>query len=378
MMAHSIRATIFCGVLALAGSSALAHGGGETTEQTARSAWHFTPDIVISTALVVSVYAAGMVRRRTSRMSPPWWRQTMFFAGVAAVFLALQSPVDAIAERLFFVHQIQHLLLRMLGPMLLALSWPEGILIAGLPLAVKRMILTPVISNGAVRCVFGFIARPAVATILFVAALYFWEIPRYHDLALLNEPLHYLMHATMLLAGLVFWWRVFDWRTPKSAVDFDDGEERWWRPFDERPSSHGLRYGVRLMMLWVVILSNILLGAYTTLKTTVLYSAYDVLGRLYGYSARGDEQIGGIVIWIPSSMMCLVAVLIVIHLWGLHESRMNERRPAQSTSNSAALIERARPKNRAMAAGFGVFVFVIFATAILIGVLYDRLANLGT
>jgi putative membrane protein len=207
----------------------------------------------------------------------------------------------------------------------------------------------------------------------------FLEIPHYHDLALLNEPVHYLMHVTMLLAGLLFWWRVFDRRAPTSASDLDDRDEPSWRQSGRRRAPHGLGYGVRLMMLWLVILSNILLGSYTTLKTTVLYGAYDVLGRLYGYSSLADEQIGGIIIWIPSGMMCLIAVLIVIHLWGLHETRVVQRRVARSTSNSvalvypatgAALIERARLKNRAMAAGFGVLVFTVFATAILVGVLY--------
>lgn len=379
MIARAVRAAVVLGTLVASSTSALAHGGEEISERTAWSAWHLTPDIVIPTALIAAVYVAGAIRRRAGRKAAPWWRLAMFFAGMAAVFLALQSPIDPIAERLFFVHQIQHLLLRMLGPMLLALSWPQGLLTAGLPTAVKGTVLAPTIRNAALRQTFGFVAHPAVVTVLFILALYFWEIPRYHNLALLNEPVHYLMHVTMLLAGLLFWWRVFDRRVPASGCGLDDGDERWWRPFGRRRNPHGLGYGVRLMMLWIVILSNILLGSYTTLKTTVLYGAYDVLGRLYGYSPIADEQIGGVVIWIPSSMMCLIAVLIVIHLWGLHETRMDEQRVAEPSSNSAALlypatatalIERARPKNRAMAAGFGLFVLTVFATAILVGVLY--------
>lgn len=361
----------------MSSAPALAHGGEEITERTAGSAWHITPDIVIPTALVAAIYVAGVIHRRTGRKATPWWRQAMFFAGLGAVFLALQSPIDSIAERLFFVHQIQHLMLRMLGPMLLALSWPQGLLTAGLPTAVKGILLAPTVRNPALRQTFVFLAHPVVTTLLFILALYFWEIPRYHDLALLNESVHYLMHVTMLLAGLLFWWRVFDRRAPASGIDLDD-DERWWRPFARRRNPHGLGYGVRLMMLLIVILSNILLGSYTTLKTTVLYGAYDVLGRLYDYSPLTDEQIGGIIIWIPSSMMCLIAILIVIHLWGRHETRMDAWRVAQPSSNAAALlypatgaalVKRARPKNRAMAAGFGVFVFTVFATAILVGVL---------
>lgn len=379
------RATIL-GALLLSSTPALAHGGAEIADETAWSSWRLTSDIVIPIALVTAIYIAGMVRRRTAKLSAPWWRHTMFFSGMASIFFALQSPIDPIAERLFFMHQIQHLLLRMLGPMLLTLSWPQGLLTAGLPATIRRSVLAPLISNVGVRWSFAVLTQPVIATVLFVLALYFWEIPRYHDLALRDDPIHYLMHATMLLTGLTFWWRVFDRRAPKSATDLDD-EPATRRPMSFRPLPHGIGYGVRLMMLWIVILSNILLGAYTTLKTTVLYDGYDTLGRLFGYSSLTDEQIGGIIIWIPSSMMCLAAVLIVIHLLGLHETRLERQRLAQSTSNSAALlypatgaalIERARPKNRAMAAGFAVFVLSVFITAILVGVLYNLSDTIGS
>jgi putative membrane protein len=342
-----------------AGTPALAHDVEALTDATAWSTWTLTADIVIPTALVALIYTAGMLRRAAATEGPRWPRHLLFFGGLAAVFLALQSPIDPIAERLFFIHQTQHLLLRMVGPLLLALAWPQGILIAGTPAAVRRTLLTPVVGNGAVRQVFRFATQPIVVTAIFIASLYVWQIPRLHNVALLNETIHYLMHATMLLAGLIFWWRIFDMR----------------------PAPQGLHYGARLMILWIVILSNIILGAYTTLKSTVLYGAYDVTGRLFDVRPLTDEQLGGVIIWIPSSMMCLIAVLIVIHMWGRHETRLDERRTTWSPSNSAALlyptsasgvIERARPKNRLLALGITAFVVAVFATAIIAGVLNNR------
>lgn len=367
-------------------SPAFAHGGTELTDASAWSAWLLTPDIVLATAVMAALYIVGMVRRRASRVPVPWWRHLLFFSGLAAVFLALQSSIDPIAERLFLVHQIQHLLLRMIGPMLLALSWPQGILSAGLPSSSHRGILAPVMTNNFVRRLFRFLARPAVATGLFIGTLYVWQIPRYHDFALLNEPVHYAMHATMLLSGILFWWRIFDRRPPASAVQLEEEEGPQRHSRKGRSVSRGLRYGIRLMMLWLVILSNILIGAYTALKTTVLYSAYDLAGRLFGFSALADEEIGGIILWIPSSMMCLVAVLIVIHLWGLHETKMEVWRVSQSGTNSAAqypvtgmaLIHRARPKNRAMAIGFVLFVLMVFMTAIMIGFVRDLSSTIQT
>jgi putative membrane protein len=362
--------------LAASAGPALAHGGDDITDKTAWSTWLLTPDIFVPMALAAGIYVAGAIRRRKVAAPVSWARHTLFFAGLGAIFLALQSPIDPIAERLFLVHQVQHLLLRMLGPMLLALSWPAGLLTAGLPRGVRRRVLAPVVSSGAVRGLFGFMGQPFVATLIFIAALYVWEVPRYHDFALRNEPVHYLMHVTMLFAGLVFWWRIFDRRSPKSIFDMNDAEP-WWRGFAQ-PSPHGIRYGVRLTILWMVTLSNILLGAYTAMKTAVLYPAYDDLGRLFGYGGLKDEEIGGFIIWMPSSMMCLIAMLIVIHWMGLHETRLDLRRRALAGSNLAAvlypttgaeLIALARPKNRAMALGFSIFVVSVFITAIMMGVL---------
>src|SRR3546814_4591863 len=102
----------------------------------------------------------------------------------------------------------------------------------------------------------------------FIASLYAWEVPSWHNAALLNDGIHYLMHVTMLVAGLFFWWLVLD----------------------RRPPPQGLRHGVRLMMLWLAILSNIILGGYTALKHDVLYTAYDSFGRLYGIPAITDRK----------------------------------------------------------------------------------------
>ncbi len=343
------------GVMGVASGPAVAHGGETLTDATAVSAWEPTPDVVLPTAAIALIYAVGVVRRAAIVDPVLQWRHLMFFAGVGALFLALQSPIDPIAERLFFVHQIQHLLLRMLGPMLIALAWPQGILVAGLPASIRRGLVAPMARQRWLRRAFRTVAHPVVVTALYVGALYVWEIPRYHDAALRDEAVHYSMHLTMLLAGLIFWWRIFD----------------------RRPPPNGLRFGVRAMMLWLVILSNIVLGAYTTLKSAVLYRGYDAPGRLFGYAPLADEQVGGVVIWIPSSMMCVIAFLVILYMWGRHETKTEARRVTWSPSNSdsirylttgALLIEQQRRKNRVLALGFIAFVLAVLATTLAIGV----------
>jgi len=325
-------------------------------DQNLWTAWNLTPEVTLGTLLVAGLYMTGLWRRqyKTDRAHP--WRHFSFFIGLAAIFLALQSPIDAIAERIFLVHQVQHLLLRMIGPLALFLAAPQALLIAGTPAWAQRRIVAPILTNGTVRNLFGMLTHPALVTALFIGTLYFWQIPRFHNQALLNDAMHYLMHVSMLIPGLLFFWRIFD----------------------SRPAPKGTRYGVRIMMLWVMILSNIVIGSYLAFKQVVLYSAYAELGRIWDISAQADELFGGAFIWIPSSMMGVVTVLIVVHMWGNQETKDESRRTTRLlrqgngqnnlSITAADLYRQTARRNRVMALGYASFVIVVFTTAITIGI----------
>ncbi|MGH7024190.1 MAG: cytochrome c oxidase assembly protein [Caulobacteraceae bacterium] len=324
------------------------------TDQTVWSSWDLSASIVIPTGLALAIYAMGLIRRPGAFDAHPW-RSMAYIWGVLTAFLSLSSPIDALSDHLFFMHQVQHMLLRVIAPMLVALSQPQAELIAGLPPWLRRGGLAPVAGAGAVRATFGFLTRPVVATALFVGSLYVWQWPPLHDLAILNEGVHYVMHTTMLAAGLLFFWRVFD----------------------KRPAPKGTPFGARLMMLWIAVLANIPIGAYTTFKGRVLYPAYDVVGRLFHIAPISDERLGGFIMWAPGSMMMLVAVLVVIHDWAGFEDKMDDRRLARiarglasaAPATASALIERQQPKNRALAWGLAGFVLCMLAATLAIGVL---------
>jgi putative membrane protein len=343
-------------VLFLFSAIAWAHAGEPHADDVAWNRWELEPNIVIMTLLACLVYAAGILRRPATGDYFRLWRHGAFFAGVAAVFLSLESPIDGMADHLFWMHQIQHMLLRMIGPILIALSAPQAMLISGLPSSLRRGVLAPFAGSGVLRWIFSLLTNATVVAVLFIAALYVWQYPPYHNAAILNDGIHYTMHVTMLAGGLLFWWCIFDMRPPPM----------------------GLGYGTRLMMLWIVTLSQIGLGAYTTLKSEVLYPAYDLAGRLFDINPLADELIGGFIIWVPSSMMCLLAAILVIHRWGVQEKRADDQRIAWSASNSAALrypttgaelVAQARPKNRMLAIGVVAFAISIFGVAIFVGVL---------
>jgi putative membrane protein len=321
--------------------------------QSALHTWEFSPDIVIGSLFVAALYVAGLRSLRARAAAPSAWRALGFLGGVGLLFLALQSPLDALSEHLFFVHQIQHLLVHSVAPMLIMLAAPQGALIAGSPAALRKFVIAPVMTNHALRATFRFVSRPAAASMLFIGTLFVWQYPRYHDIAVLDEGVHYAMHVSMLFAGLVFFWSVFD----------------------SRPAPLGARYGARLAMLTAAILSSILLGAITTFKPAPLYTAYDSLGRLWHIGALADERLGGMIIWIPGSMMCAIAALLVIRSWGGHELRLDGRRRrdlgfgrtgAGASRSNQALALRLAAIAAAMFVGIvgvGLLVLSHFATA---------------
>jgi len=90
------------------------------------SSWPLTPALSLATLLVPGVYGAGECRRTTPAAQRHASAHLAFFGGVAAVFLALQSPLETLSDHLFIAHQLEHMLLRTVGPMLLMLSSPEG------------------------------------------------------------------------------------------------------------------------------------------------------------------------------------------------------------------------------------------------------------
>lgn len=256
------------------------------------SAWTPTPFVVTAALLVLWVYIRGIARASL-------WQRIGFLAGSALLFLALQSPLDALAAESFALHQVQHLLIHALIPLLLALSAPAAALIAGTPSWLLRRTYAPVASARGVRTTFAILSNPIVATVHFIAALLFWLIPAIQAQALVDPLFHDLMHFSMLLAGLFFYFCVFDPRSP--------------------PVGSG--YGTRVFVLLAALFINIPLGAFLSYKETVLYPAYGEAQRL-GLAPLTDERLGGLIQYIPGSMMSVIAVVLVLAAWRRREMRL--------------------------------------------------------
>lgn len=227
-----------------------------------------------------------LLARQPSGLVASRWRLAAFFGGIAALFVALISPVEELSDHIFPVHRVEHMLLRSVAPMLLFLSAPQAVLVRGSPTWLTRLFA----GSGWLRRLVGVLRFPPLATLLFLLSSYFWMIPYYHDMAIENEPIHYLWHLTLPLSG------------------------------------------------------NIVLGAFLSFKNVPLYSAYLLLGHMWHVSELTDEQTGGIIMWIPGTMMFAISAIWIVYSWGRDGPRALFDGGGQADAECQTDVSRARTK----------------------------------
>jgi putative membrane protein len=256
--------------------------------------WQFYPSVFLACAIVVWLYARGLfvLRRRGTRVG--FGRAFTFYAGVALSYAVLQTYVDFLAQHMFWIHRLQHLILHHIGPVLMVLAAPEPVLRAGTPAMIARWLSrVPQWIRRPVRALFRILQNPVVAPTLFVGLIFFWLTPSIHFTAMLDARRYLLMNWSMLIDGILFWWLML---APRQAQ-----------------GSAAIGYGTRIVILVIIAVPQMLLGAFIALHSTPLYSIYAVCGRAWDLSPLTDQQYGGLLTWIPAAMMSVVGVLAVLH-----------------------------------------------------------------
>ncbi len=313
-----------------------------------------SPLALAAIAGLVWLYLRGVGRPRLMRERVGPVRHSLFAAGAVLLTLAFVGPLAGAAPRLFAAHQVQHLMIRLLGPLLIVVAHPWPVLRAGLPRGMRHG-LGRIGDRPAWKFVARILARLDVSFFLLIAALYFWQLPALHNAALTMPPLALAAHGGMALAGINFFAVVLDRRdAPEGAIQ-----------------------SLRLLALVGVIVSNILLGSLTTMKEIVLYTAYDTAGRLWNFAPLVDETFGGYTIWVPSSFVIIAAIMLVFNGWNKAEVRRWNARHIWSGSNAAALefpetahelrLKVAEP-NRRMGRTLALISAAMFATVMITGI----------
>ena len=256
--------------------------------------WEFSPAAFLLCVGAVALYLAGL--SRLPRAERPHGARTLaFLLGWGLVYFVMQTRYDYLSQHMFFVHRIQHLVLHHMGPFLVALSAPLPVLARGLPAGFAERYLRPLWRHPVTRAAYRVLQNAIVAPALFVGLIFFWLEPPVHFEAMLSAPRYALMNWSMLLDGLLFWAMLFDPRTREQGA----------------PVGLGLRVWVALLC----IPPQIWIGAHIALADRDLFDVYAICGRVWDFTAREDQGIGGVIIWIPAAMMHVAAALILIGRW---------------------------------------------------------------
>jgi putative membrane protein len=262
-----------------------------TTWRLLTSSWRWHPSVILGClGLLVGYFALPRSRSRGAAVR--------FVLGVLVIGLALVSPLDALGDTyLFSAHMAQHLLLILVAPPLLLLGIPASSFRGALRFPPARRLEA-------------FLRRPVVAWTAGVGVLWAWHLPALYDAALASELVHVGEHLSFLVTATVLWWPVLgpatEYRYPPLTA---------------------------VVYLFAAAGANILLGVLLTLAPVGLYPAYlspaDELGALsliregWGLTPAADQQLGGLLMWVPAGFVFLWAILLSLGRWYREEERVS-------------------------------------------------------
>nr|WP_253201178.1 cytochrome c oxidase assembly protein [Sphingomonas quercus] len=267
--------------------------------------YEFSWGVFLATSFAALWYLRGFASCPDSR-KPRRWRIAAYFAGLFLIYAAMQTHIDYAAQHMFFIHRLQHLVLHHSGPFLIALGDPGGVLVRGMPRRLKRLL-----DATWIRGAMAMVQQPAVATLLFVGLIYLWPAPPVHFYAMLDPRLYTLMNWSVTIDGILFWALILDPRPAPVAR---------------------LGYGPRALLCLAIMPPQILLGAAVAFSTRDHFQVYAICGRIMQMTGLQDQQLAGLILWIPPSMMSVVGAIIVLNFLRLNDERV------EATAMSGSMI----------------------------------------
>lgn len=264
------------------------------------NAWHFDASTVIGTLALAALYGWGVGPARARLGGPadfPRARAASFFAGCLVLLLSLNGPLHELSDYyLLSGHMAQHLLLTLVVPLL----W-----LVGLP----GWLADTVLSRRRFRGVAGVVTMPLVAYALYNGFLLIWHLPPAYDLTLRVHAVHIAQHLGFLATGVLAWWPVLS----RSTV---------LPPLSPGPA---------MLYLFLLTLPMKVIGAFVTLADHVLYDFYASAPRVLGLSAWQDQQLGGLLMWMPGGLIYWTTIAIIFYRWYDREEGLFGPTPATAT-----------------------------------------------
>jgi cytochrome c oxidase assembly factor CtaG len=234
----------------------------------------------------------GRPRDRRARI-----RAALFYAGLLTILLAVAGPIDALADKLLWIHMIQHMLLLTVAPALIVLGAPWRSLWRPLPLGLRRTVARTVIRSpgfAPIRALGRWFVTPIGALLAFTVDLWLWHLPAAYDLALRSSNVHALEHITFLVVGILFWAQV-----TASA-----------------PAKPTLPPLARVAYVGAGAVSNVLVAMVLAFAPTALFAHYAHLAnRPGGITALQDQQIAAGIMWSGGDVPFGIAIALLVQGW---------------------------------------------------------------
>ena len=281
LMSAVAAATVF------APTKVFAHEGTPPVPHDLWTAWTFEPGVVV--LLLISAAACGFgavkMRARARRWPAQFSASAITFAaGWLVLAISLVSPLHALGSALFSAHMAQHEIMMVLAAPLLIAGRPIVPAVWSLPPS-GRLWLQRMVHSPATTSIWRFVSRPLVAFLLHGLAIWMWHAPGFYDAAVRSEIAHTAQHASFLFTALLFWWTIL-------------------------PARPARRNGVALFSLFGTALHTGLLGALLTFSDASWYPVYHTTTGPWGLSPLEDQQLGGLIMWIPGGVTYLVVALL--------------------------------------------------------------------
>lgn len=247
-------------------------------------AWNWEPWLVISLALAAFVYAGGAINLARSSDSLAAGRRSLaFWLGWLALIVALVSPLDSMGNQLFSAHMIQHEILMLIAAPLIVLGRPLAVFTWALPAKWRSFAARPLQSRPW-RMFWRGLTAPLTAWGVHALVLWVWHAPWLFQLSVRDEPLHVAQHFAFFVSALLFWGALLK----------------------RRASAPGALY------LLTTMIHTGVLGALLTFAPVVLYPIYVETAPHWGLTALEDQQLGGLVMWVPAGFILLFAGIALI------------------------------------------------------------------
>jgi cytochrome c oxidase assembly factor CtaG len=265
--------------------------------------WAFEPGVVIPLAMSLWLYLRGIRKLWTTAgvgRGVTKAEAACFLGGWFALFIALVSPLHPWGAVLFSAHMSQHEVLMLVAAPLLVLGKPLVAFLKALPSGTAQRLVAATRRSGVER-LWNVFVSPFAAWLLHLIILWTWHVPVLYHAAIDSEFVHALQHLSFLGSALLFWWAVLG------------GPQR------------ALGYGAAVLYMFTTAVHSGLLGALIALAARLWYPVYESRTAAWGLTPLEDQQIGGIIMWVPACTVYLVAGLVLFVKW-LADSERRVRR----------------------------------------------------